>query len=89
MEVDFEPSYLSNLASSSSTPASLQPYYTRFLDLYERKLWYQLTLALDEFLSHPDSQQPPSRQIELYERFVTHFEKKINQLSTVEKEKMR
>ncbi|KDN53645.1 hypothetical protein K437DRAFT_230506 [Tilletiaria anomala UBC 951] len=81
MDTDFEESYLSNLASSSSTPAGLRPYYIKLVDLYNRKLWYQLTLSLDEFLSHPDSQNPPSIQIELYERFVTQFEKKINQLS--------
>lgn len=81
MDVDFDGSYLTDCASSSSTPASLKPFYTKFLDLYNGKLWYQLTLVLDEFLSHPDSTTPPSRQIELYERFVTQFEKKINQLS--------
>jgi 26S proteasome regulatory subunit N9 len=79
MDVDFDPSFLSTLASSPSTPAPLRPYYERFQSLYDKRLWYQLTLAIDEFLALPEAS--PQAQIDLYEKFIVQFEKKINQLS--------
>ncbi len=80
MDVDnADESYLEQAASSSSTPASLQSYYPKFRQLHERKLWYQLTLTIEEFLNHPDSQTPPI-QIDLYDKFVKRFSSKINQL---------
>ena len=80
MDVDnADESYLEQAASSSSTPASLQSYYPKFRQLHERKLWYQLTLTIEDFLNHPDSQTPPI-QIDLYDKFVKRFSSKINQL---------
>ncbi|PWY98912.1 PCI-domain-containing protein [Testicularia cyperi] len=79
MDVDVDESYLETVGSSSSTPAGLRPFYPKFQTLHDKKLWYQLTLTIEEFLSHPDSQVPPI-QIELYEKFVKRFSSKINQL---------
>ncbi|EPQ30941.1 uncharacterized protein PFL1_01839 [Pseudozyma flocculosa PF-1] len=77
--VDDPQAYLDAAGSSSSTPASLRPYYARFKTLHQKKLWYQLTLAVEDFLALPDSQQPPIH-IDLYTHFVTKFSAKINQL---------
>ncbi|CBQ71239.1 related to 26S proteasome regulatory particle chain RPN9 [Sporisorium reilianum SRZ2] len=80
MDVDHvDEHYLEHAAASSSTPASLKPFYPKLQQLHDRKLWYQLTLTVEEFLNHPDSQKPPI-QIELYDKFVRRFSSKINQL---------
>ncbi|PWN51740.1 hypothetical protein IE53DRAFT_37763 [Violaceomyces palustris] len=79
MDIDSEENYLDLASSSPSTADSLKPFYPRFKNLHQRKLWYQLTLAVEEFVNHPDSETPPLR-IELYEKFVKKFADKINQL---------
>ena len=77
MQVDEIDEYLSSKAASSSTPASVRPFFSRFQTLYARKLWYQLTLAVEEFVSHPDS---GALQADVYEHFVSRFAARINQL---------
>ena len=52
-----------------------------FEDFWERKLWHQLTTALDEFFRHPESS--PQRLV-LFKHFVMTFADKINQLKLVE-----
>jgi len=52
-----------------------------FEDFWERKLWHQLTTALDEFFRHPES--GPQR-LGLFKNFVMTFADKINQLKLVE-----
>ncbi|KAN0065350.1 26S proteasome regulatory subunit [Thecaphora frezii] len=78
-DVDAVHSFLDQAANSASTPSSLRPFYSRFKTLHQKKLWYQLTLAVEEFLSHPDAARSPV-QIDLYNHFVTKFSSKINQL---------
>jgi 26S proteasome regulatory subunit N9 len=78
--MDVDSSFLSSAAASA--PASLAPYYRRFGELHAKKLWYQLTLAVEEFLAHPDSAEPP-RRIDVFEHFVKGFKDKINQLRLV------
>ncbi|KAH9315693.1 hypothetical protein KI387_024320 [Taxus chinensis] len=62
---------------------ALQPelgeWYAAMADLYERKLWHQLTLKLDQFLSLALLQAGDSL-IQLYHNFITDFETKINLL---------
>ena len=36
-------------------PIELQEYLNVFEDLYDRKLWHQLTLKIEEFFSKPES----------------------------------
>lgn len=79
MDLDVDESYLDDAGAASSTPSGLRSFYPKFKSLYEKKLWYQLTLTVEQFLNHPDSQQPPI-QIDLYEKFVRRFSSKINQL---------
>ncbi|CAE6531428.1 unnamed protein product [Rhizoctonia solani] len=71
-------SYLATAASSS--PSDLHPFFEKFRKLHERKLWHQLTLALFEFLQHPNS---GPFQVDLFTKFVRDFEDKLNQLKLV------
>ncbi|KAJ6618236.1 hypothetical protein B0H10DRAFT_2164166 [Mycena sp. CBHHK59/15] len=65
----------------SATPQELHPLFDDFRDLYNKKLWHQLTLKLFAFLDHPASK--PYR-VDVFETFVRDFEPKINQLRLVE-----
>ncbi|KAI9743301.1 MAG: 26S proteasome regulatory subunit [Claussenomyces sp. TS43310] len=61
-------------------PASLQHVFIELEDLWERKLWHQLTDTLVEFFNHADS--APQR-LPLYKTFILTFADKINQLKLV------
>ncbi|ORX93525.1 PCI-domain-containing protein [Basidiobolus meristosporus CBS 931.73] len=61
-------------------PKHLQEYYMIFEDLYERKLWHQLTTRLEEFVSQPES---GSFLVPLYQNFVSDWAKKMNKLKLV------
>ncbi|CAF0892532.1 unnamed protein product [Brachionus calyciflorus] len=52
-------------------------------ELYNRKLWHQLTLKCLEFVNRQDVQQA-NVLIPMYEKFITDFEHRINLLSLVE-----
>ncbi|OAC98559.1 hypothetical protein MUCCIDRAFT_154422 [Mucor lusitanicus CBS 277.49] len=79
MEVDFDvPKFLNE--ERQKTPAQLQHYYTTFEDLYERKLWHQLTTKILEFFKEPES---APYQISLFQNFVAEWEDKTNKLSLV------
>ncbi|CAG8455222.1 8328_t:CDS:2 [Paraglomus brasilianum] len=58
----------------------LQDYFDTFEDLYERKLWHQLTLKIEEFFSLPSSGQ---FQIPLFQNFISDWENKMNKLKLV------
>jgi len=59
----------------------LHPFYEKFQNLYQRKLWHQLTEALFAFFEDENSR--PYR-LEIFTSFVRDFESKLNQLSLVE-----
>ncbi|KAL1999249.1 hypothetical protein VTN02DRAFT_4822 [Thermoascus thermophilus] len=61
-------------------PAESQAFFLNFEDYWERKLWHQLTNALIEFFSTPES--APQR-LALYKSFILTFADKINQLKFV------
>jgi len=65
------------VASLSTTPESLHPFLQKFQIFYDRRLWHQLTLAIFEFLDHPDS---PPYQLDLFEHFVSDFQNKLDKL---------
>ncbi|KAG7085959.1 hypothetical protein E1B28_003485 [Marasmius oreades] len=65
----------------SGTPAELHPFFESFRTLHSKKLWHQLTLKLFEFYDHPASKP---YKVHVFERFVTDFEAKLNQLRLVE-----
>ncbi|XP_010054116.2 26S proteasome non-ATPase regulatory subunit 13 homolog B [Eucalyptus grandis] len=55
-------------------------WYNALEDLYQRKLWHQLTLKLEQFVSHAAAPQDGDMLIQLYHNFITDFETKINPL---------
>ena len=64
-----------------SAPADLQHLFISFEDLWERKLWHQLTDTLIEFFNHKDSAH---QRLPFYKTFILSFADKINQLKLVE-----
>ncbi|GMK55133.1 hypothetical protein CspeluHIS016_0201890 [Cutaneotrichosporon spelunceum] len=65
----------------AAAPPSLQPAWTEIRTTYEKKLWHNLTVALLNFVSLPGS---GPYQIELFDKFITSIEGKINALRLVE-----
>lgn len=65
----------------SVTPQTLHSYFEEFKKFHSRKLWHQLTLSLMRFFDDPLSL--PYR-VDVFERFVSDFENRINQLRLVE-----
>ncbi|KAH6784781.1 Proteasome component domain protein [Perilla frutescens var. hirtella] len=57
----------------------LSEWYNALSDLYQRKLWHQLTLKLEQFVTLAVFQAGDSL-IQLYQNFITDFETKINLL---------
>ncbi|KAI9320553.1 hypothetical protein BX666DRAFT_1909107 [Dichotomocladium elegans] len=80
MEIDFDvPKFLHQ--ERQKAPSNLQRYFTTFEDLYERKLWHQLTQSILEFFSQPAS---AAHQIPIFQQFIAEWESKINKLSLVQ-----
>ncbi|KAH6563908.1 hypothetical protein BASA50_000368 [Batrachochytrium salamandrivorans] len=64
----------------TAMPADLKTHYSTFADLYDRKLWHQLTVAIEKFSSLAAASP---YLLSLYENFISDFEKKINPISLV------
>ncbi|CDH48641.1 proteasome regulatory particle subunit [Lichtheimia corymbifera JMRC:FSU:9682] len=80
MEIDFDvPKFLHD--ERQKAPSQLQHYFTTFEDLYERKLWHQLTQSILEFFEQPES---TPHQIPIFQQFIAEWESKINKLSLVQ-----
>ncbi|KAI1809159.1 hypothetical protein GGS20DRAFT_597103 [Poronia punctata] len=62
-------------------PEELQGTIIQFEDLWERKLWHQLTDLLVEFFADPKSE---SQRLSFYKGFISEFADKINQLKLVD-----
>jgi 26S proteasome regulatory subunit N9 len=62
------------------TPDDLQHVFSTFEDLWERKLWHQLTDQLLEYFSNPASEK---QRLPIYNTFIISFADKINQLKLV------
>jgi len=78
MNIDTIPDFLAE--QRDVAPADLQHLFISFEDLWERKLWHQLTDALIEFFNHKES--APQR-LPIYRTFILTFADKINQLKLV------
>ncbi|KAI3946567.1 hypothetical protein MKX01_014425 [Papaver californicum] len=70
---------LQYLESQRSAQPELAEWYNSLADLYQRKLWHQLTLKLDQFVALAVFQAGDTL-IQLYHNFITEFETKINLL---------
>lgn len=78
MNVDTIPDFLSE--QRDEAPADLQHLFITFEDLWERKLWHQLTDTLIEFFHHKESAH---QRLPFYKTFILTFADKINQLKLV------
>uniref|UniRef100_K3Y7L2 PCI domain-containing protein n=2 Tax=Setaria italica TaxID=4555 RepID=K3Y7L2_SETIT len=67
------------LEAQGATRPELAEWYAALADLYQRKLWHQLTLKLDQFLGLAVVQAGDAL-IQLYNHFISDFETKINLL---------
>ncbi|XP_022862736.1 26S proteasome non-ATPase regulatory subunit 13 homolog B-like [Olea europaea var. sylvestris] len=67
------------LESLRNAHPELSEWYNTLADLYQRKLWHQLTLKLEQFVALPVFQAGDAL-IQLYNNFITDFETKINLL---------
>ncbi|CAN4095884.1 unnamed protein product [Withania somnifera] len=70
---------LQYLESFCNANPQLSDWYTTLSDLYQKKLWHQLTLKLEQFVVLPVFQAGDGL-IQLYHNFITDFETKINLL---------
>lgn len=57
-------------------------WWTEFENLYNRKLWHQLTLKLLAYVSQPDKTY--TQLLELYHNFIADFEMRMNPLYLLE-----
>lgn len=82
MSKPVDPETISNFLAEQrdEAPADIQHLYLTFEDLWERKLWHQLTDRLLEFYQSPESK---SQQLAIYKTFIISFADKINQLKLV------
>lgn len=71
-----------SVAALTGQSPELAVKYQELLDLFERRLWHNLTTQLLELVNHPHLKESP-QLIPLYTDFIKHFESKINQLSFV------
>ncbi|RDL30438.1 putative proteasome regulatory particle subunit protein [Venustampulla echinocandica] len=78
MNVDTIPDFLAD--QRDAAPADLQHLFISFEDLWERKLWHQLTDSLIELFQNPAS---ASQRLPFYKTFILTFADKINQLKLV------
>ncbi|MBA0685450.1 hypothetical protein Goari_013109 [Gossypium aridum] len=70
---------LQYLDSLRNEHPELSDWYSSLADLYQKKLWHQLTLKLDQFVALTFFQAGDAL-IKLYHNFITDFETKINLL---------
>lgn len=78
MNIDTIPDFLAE--QRDEAPADLQHLFISFEDLWERKLWHQLTDTLIEFFNHKES---AAQRLPIYRTFILTFADKINQLKLV------
>eukprot|EP00897_Mesotaenium_endlicherianum_P009535 jgi/Mesen1/860/ME000114S10940 len=67
------------LESQKAVHPDLASWYTEMADLYQRKLWHQLTVKLEQFVTLA-ALQTGDALIQLYHSFIADFETKINLL---------
>lgn len=81
MDVDHDVTvYLQKARVAAPTP-EIKDAFTKMEELYDKKLWHQLTVLLESFLVTPGSS---AYLVPLYQEFIVDFVKKINQLKLVQ-----
>ncbi|XP_078076940.1 26S proteasome non-ATPase regulatory subunit 13 [Mustelus asterias] len=71
------------LQQQQSGAGELGPDWQQMEELYNKKLWHQLTVRLQNFVQNPCFATGDGL-IKLYENFISEFEHRINPLSLVE-----
>ena len=66
------------LQKQADSAPELAADYAQMTDLFQRKLWHQLTLKLDDFVKLPAA---ASHLQPLYETFVVDFKHRLNKLA--------
>ena len=67
------------LNAQQAAHPELAEHYGKMADLYERRLWHQLTMKLEEVVALP-AFQTGDLLIQLYHNFINDFEHKLNAL---------
>ncbi|EXJ60105.1 26S proteasome regulatory subunit N9 [Cladophialophora yegresii CBS 114405] len=77
-----DPEAISNFLADQrdEAPDALQHIFITFEDLWDRKLWHQLTDNLLEYFKDPASEK---QRLPIYNTFIISFADKINQLKLV------
>lgn len=83
MDIDLDlSSVLADLRANTESADVAQLLY-QLEDYYERKLWNQLTLALEDFFAMPESHDAHMRQ-RLFDDFLARFQNKLNPTKVVD-----
>lgn len=67
----------------SCSDKNLAAEWTQIEELYNKKLWHELTIKLRSFVKNPNLQKG-DELLQLYKNFIQNFENKINPLALVE-----
>ncbi|KAJ2082704.1 26S proteasome regulatory subunit [Coemansia sp. RSA 988] len=79
MDIDDKVSTYLQTQQQHATPEFAQ-YFGEFEDLYERKIWHQLTTVVEKFINIPEA--APYR-VGLYHEFVRDWQKHMNKVKLV------
>lgn len=84
--VDITAAALEHLESMSTLHPDLSDPYQNLVDLYQRKLWHQLTMATLDFVSDPattlrTTAEGTNSYLALFDGVVLPIDKKLNQLT--------
>lgn len=71
------------LISKQHTDAEHSDQWARFQQLYDKRLWHELTVELTSFLRE-DFFKQNAGLVEIYEKFISDFEHRLNPLSLTE-----
>ena len=72
--------YLEWLQTAQAKNPALKDRLEELGSLYQRRLWHQLTLALEKQISSPAFKKDPSFLPQLYDKFIIGFAYRLNPL---------
>lgn len=83
MEIDTDISTVLATLRLELESAELVQYLYQLEDFYERKLWNQLTLTLEQLYNDPES-KTGSLRVRLFNLFLAQFQNKLNPINVVD-----
>jgi len=72
--------YLGWLETNQTQKPQIAKQLSEFGDYYQKRLWHQLTIALEQSIQQPEFQSDASYLPELYEKFIAGFAYRLNPL---------